>query len=127
MYWCGVRAWTTCVKDSGTLEDRRDTHAASGADGDQAAARTLLLEHLRQRGDDARTGRREGMTRRETGAVDVELRRIDRSQRAIEAQPVAAIVFGFPCTQRAEHLRGKRLVDFVEVEILQGQAGLLEH
>ncbi len=45
----------------------------------------------------------------------------------IEAQPVPAIVLVFPCTQRAEHLRGEGFVDLVEVEVLQRESGLLEH
>src|SRR6185312_12538828 len=38
------------------FEDGGDAHAAGGADRDQAAARTLLLQQLRQGGDDARAG-----------------------------------------------------------------------
>ena len=40
----------------------------------------------------------------------------------LEAEPLATEFGRLPGLQRAEHLRRKRLVDFVEVEVLQRQA-----
>src|SRR6185312_13129753 len=53
------------------LQDRGDAHAAGGADRDQAAARTLLFQQLRQCRDDARAGGGERVAHGEAGAVHV--------------------------------------------------------
>ena len=68
-----------------------------------------------ERGDDPPAGGGERVPGGERGAVDVELGAVDR------AEPVL-----LPRGERGQHLRGERLVDLVEVEVLQRQAGLLE-
>jgi hypothetical protein len=55
------------------------------------------------------------MARRERAAGHVELRAVDRAQRVL-----------LPRLQRAQHLCGEGLVDLVEVEVLERQAGALE-
>src|SRR5690606_35803816 len=95
---------------SGPLEDGGDAHATGGADRDQAATGTLFREHLRERRDDPRTGRRERVAGREARSVDVEFRGVDRTERLVEAEPVPAIVGRFPRAQRAQHLGRERLV-----------------
>ena len=44
---------------------------------------------------------------------------VDRAQRRLEAEPLAAEHRVLPGLQRAQHLRGERLVDLVEVEVLE--------
>ena len=68
---------TNCRIEIGScslLQDRDDALAAGGADRDHATAGALLVQRLRQRGDDPPAGRGEGMTRGQRPAVDVQLR-----------------------------------------------------
>ncbi len=50
------------------------------------------------------------------------LRAVDRAERRVEAQPLLAEDRVLPRLERREHLRGERLVDLVEVEVLQRPA-----
>src|SRR6266568_2780577 len=109
------------------FEDRRDPHPARGADRDQPPARAAVGELLREPGDDARAGGAERMADGDAAALRVHLRAIDRAQRLRAFEASAAVLLRFPGLQRAEHLRGEGLVDLVEVEILQPDAGALEH
>src|SRR5690606_23186507 len=87
----GSRAVAREETASGALDDGDDSLAAGGADGDQAtAARTLRVQHLGQGGQDASAGRSEGVPGCQRGAVDVELVAVDRSERSVQAQPLAA-------------------------------------
>ena len=52
---------------------------------------------------------------------------VDRAQRGVEAEALLAEHRVLPRLQRGEHLRGERLVDLVEVEVLQRQAVAREH
>ena len=50
---------------------------------------------------------------------------LDRSMRpecGVQAQPLLAVLLGLPRRQRGQHHRRERLVDLVEVEVLQAQA-----
>ncbi len=42
-------------------------------------------------------------------------------ERLVQAEALLAVLVGFPGRQRGQHHRGERLVDLVEVEVLQGQ------
>src|SRR5690606_28747176 len=95
------------------LEDRGHAHAAGRADRDQAAARASLVQQLRERRDETRSGRGERMPDRDAAALDVELRAIDRAERRVASEPLAAELFRFPRLERRERLRGERLVDLV--------------
>jgi hypothetical protein len=64
---------------------------------------------------------------RQAAALHVELRPVDRAERDGEAESVAAEFGRLPRSQRAQHLGGKGLVDLVEVEVLQTDAGVLQH
>ena len=60
--------------------------------------------------------------------LHVELGAIDRRPAAASLpRYVLAIRRVFPGLQRAQHLRGEGLVDLVEVEVLQREAGAVEH
>ena len=52
---------------------------------------------------------------------------VDGAQWRVPAEMCFAIVRVLPGAQGRQHLRGKRLMDFVEVEVLQRQAGAIEH
>ena len=77
--------------------------------------------------DDPAAGRGERVARRERGTVHVEPGAVDRTERRVEAEALLAEHRVLPGLQRGEHLRGERLVDLVEVEVLQGQPLALEH
>src|SRR6188472_4252784 len=117
------RAAFMAIKTGGSgLEDGDDALDAGGADGDQAAlAGARLVQRLGQLGDDPAAGRGERVPGRQRRAVDVELRAVDGAQRGV--QPELALAEGrvFPRLQGREHGRRERLVDLVEVEVLQGQ------
>ena len=81
----------------------------------------LLGELLGQLRDDPPAGRGERVARRQRRAVDVELGPVDRPERGVQAEPLLAVLLGLPRRQRRQHHRGERLVDLVEVEVLQGQ------
>ena len=59
--------------------------------------------------------------------VTLSLVAVDGSERGVEAEPLPAEVLVLPGRQRREHGRGERLVDLVQVEVLQGQALAREH
>jgi hypothetical protein len=63
----------------------------------------------------------------ERAAVDVEPLAVDRAERVLESEPVAAEGGVLPGAQRAEHLRREGLVDLVEVEVSQGESEPVEH
>src|SRR2546422_11525245 len=134
-----VECWTetlllrlrTCNEPNGgwvsALEDRRDSHPACSADRDQPAARAAVGELLREPGDDARAGGAERMADGDAAALRVHLAAVDRAQRLRAFEASTAVLLRFPGLQRAEHLRGEGLVDLVDVEVLQSDAGALEH
>src|SRR5256886_17264709 len=109
------------------FEDRRDSHSAGCADRNEPPARAAVGELLREPGDDARAGGAERMADGDAAALRVHLAAVDRAQRLRALDPGAAAIPGFPGLQRAEHLRGEGLVDLVDVELLQPDAGALEH
>ena len=84
-----------------------------------ALAGARLVQHLRQLGHDPAAGRGERVPGRQRRAVDVELRAVDRAQRGVEPELALAERRVLPRLQRREHGRGERLVDLVEVEVLQ--------
>src|SRR5690606_23664107 len=104
------------------LEDRGYALAACGADRDQAASASALVEGLGERGDDAPAGRRERVARGERAAVHVQLLAVDRAQRLLQPQALLAEDRVLPGLQRAEHLRREGFMDLVEVEVLKAQA-----
>src|SRR5699024_6022071 len=108
------------------LDDRGDALAAGGADGDERAARPLLLQQLGGGGQDAAAGRGERVAGRQRGAVDVELGPVDRALGLVQAEALGAVLVGFPPGERGQDLRGEGLVDLVEVEVLQGEPVALE-
>jgi hypothetical protein len=67
------------------------------------------------------------MSCRQAATAYVHLAAVDRAQRCVEPEPLAAEHRVFPGLQGAQHLACERLVDFVEVEILQPQIGAFEH
>src|SRR5262245_53053702 len=101
------------------FQDGGDAHAARGADGDEPAAAAALGEDLGERRDDARAGRGERVADRDRAAAHVEPRAVDRAERLREPEPLAAELRRLPGLQRAQHLRSERLVDLVEVEVLE--------
>ena len=80
----------------------------------------LLGQQLGEVAEDARAGRRERMARTaRLEPLHVELGTVDRAERRIAAEEHLAVVRVLPGLQRRQHLRGERLVDLVEVEVLQ--------
>src|SRR3546814_10294283 len=108
---------------SGAFDDRRHAETAGRADRDQTAATIVLVNDLGQRREDTATGRGERMARSEAATLDVHFGAINRTERRIEAELVLAERRIFPGLQRAQHLTGECFVDFIEIEILQRQAG----
>src|SRR6267143_1475837 len=78
------------------LDDRGDAQAAGRADGDQGAAGAARGELLRGGHDDARAGRGEGMAEGDARALGIELRAVDRAERRIAAQAIAAVALRLP-------------------------------
>src|SRR6185437_16184336 len=101
--------------------------AARGADRDQSAASgTLLFEHLGQARDDAPAGGAERMARGERAAVRVQLVAVDAPEWCVEAELLLAVDRVLPGLERAQDLGRERLVNLVEVEVLQGEVVALE-
>ena len=59
--------------------------------------------------------------------LTLSLAAVDRAQRRVEAEALLAEHRVLPRLERREHLRGERLVDLVEVEVLQRQALAGQH
>src|SRR5690349_1928347 len=105
---------------SGRLEDRHDALAAGSTDRDEAArASSLVVQHLRERGDDPPTRGGKGMASREGGPVDVELAAVERPDRGVEPEAVAAELLALPGSEGRDDRRREGLVDLDEVEVLQ--------
>ena len=91
-----------------SFHDRGNTHAAADAQRSKAGLLAGMLEFVEQRHKDAAAGSADRMAKRDRAAIDVDLG-------FIKAQLV-----------RNRHgLRGKRLVGFDEVDLVQIHAGLL--
>ncbi len=84
-------------------------------------------KQFREVADDARARRGERVADGEARSLDVELGAIDRAERPVEAELLLAVDGILPGLQRGDHLRGERLVDLVEVEVLQRQSGARDH
>src|SRR5699024_5505054 len=108
------------------LDDRGDALAAGGAEGDERAARPLLLQQLGGGGQDAAAGRGAPLAGRPRRAVDGERGPVDRAQGLVQAEALGAVLVGLPPGERGQDLRGEGLVDLVEVEVLQGEPVALE-
>ncbi len=63
----------------------------------------------------------------ERAAMDVEPFAVDRAERLVEPEPLAAEDRVLPGLERAQDLGGERLMDLVEVELLQRHPGPREH
>ena len=61
------------------------------------------------------------MTGRQRRPVDVQLGAVDGTQGAVQTEPLLAVVIGLPRLQVRQHHRGERLVDLIEIEVLQTQ------
>ena len=109
------------------LEDRSHTLPAGGADRNQRPLLHLRRQFLGREAENAGAGGRERVPVGQARALPVELGAIDRSHRRIAAKHRPAVVRVLPRPERAEHLRRERLVDFVEIEVLQCQAGAGQH
>ena len=119
---CHSAAWTSTFHDCG------NAHAAGGADRRSGRDRRCSASSLARLPDDARAGRRERMPDRDaTSPCTLSLARSMRAERRVPAELRLAVVRILPGLQRAQHLRGERFVDLVEVEVLQLQPGALEH
>src|SRR5690606_26758657 len=106
---------------SWSFQNGRHAHPAGGADGDQAAPMSLLLQQLSQGADNASACCGEWMADGEGAALDVHAAAVDSPQGGRAPENVAAIILAFPGLERAQNLCGKGFVDFIEVEVLQGQ------
>jgi hypothetical protein len=71
-------------------------------------------------GDEPPAGGAERMAGAERAAADVDLLAVDRPS-GVEPEALFAVDRVLPRLQRAQHLRGERLVDLVDVEVLQLQ------
>src|SRR3954447_25839516 len=111
----------------GLLEHGDDALAARRADAHDAAPAAALVQRLGEAADDAPARGGERVAGGEGAAVDVELVDIDLAERLVAAEALAAEHRVGPRLERAEHLRGERLVDLVEVELRQAQPGAREH
>src|SRR3546814_19394551 len=67
------------------------------------------------------------MARSEAATLDVHLGAINRTERRIEAELVLAERRIFQGLQREQHLTGECFVDFIEIKLLQRQAGEVAH
>src|SRR5215472_18789337 len=102
------------------FDDRRDSHAACGADRHEPApGRGIAGEELRERREDAGAGRGEGMAERHAPALHVQPRAVDGAQGRRKTQHVTAVLECLPRLERSQHLRGERLVNLVVVEVLE--------
>src|SRR5699024_2049434 len=109
------------VPAASALQDSGDALTAGCADGDQTTSGTVLGQQFRQRGGDPTAGGGERVPGSDGRAVHVQFRLVDRTRFLVAAAPVLGELGVLPGFQRGQHLRGERLVDLVEVEVLQGQ------
>lgn len=59
-------------------------------------------------------------------ATHIEPATVDGAERIFHPKPFTAVVWILPSFQRAQHLTGKRFMDFVIIEVLQAQIVALE-
>src|SRR6185437_12497103 len=109
------------------LEDGGDALPSRRADRNQRPLLHLCRQFLGGEAQDARARRREWMTIGKTGPLRVELAAVNRSHRRVAAEDGPAVVGILPRLERAKHLGGESLVDFIEVEILKRQPGTVQH
>ena len=60
-------------------------------------------------------------------APGIELGAVDRPERGIAAEAIAAVVLRIPGLERAEDLGGESFVDLVEVEVLEREPRAIKH
>src|SRR5690606_5086410 len=101
-------------------------HPSGGADGDQASALSPLLQELAEGADNASACCGKWMTYGQGAALDVHAAAVKAAKGGGPSQNVAAIILAFPGLEGAQDLGGKRFVNLVEVEVLQGQVGGLQ-
>src|SRR6202142_2991590 len=109
---------------SSALNDRRDAHAAGRANRDEAALAVGFVERLCERRENSSSARRKRMAKCEASAIDIELCPVDRAERRALPELVAAKRAVFPSSESAQHLAGERLVNLVEIELLQRPVGI---
>src|SRR5215472_15782292 len=108
------------LRVASALEDGGNAHPARGAHRDQPARRARVAgEHLRERADDARAGRGEGVPDRNAPALHVEAAAVDAAERTRPTERIAAVLGCLPRLQRAQHLGLEGLVDLVILEVLE--------
>jgi len=76
--------------------------------------------------NDSRAGGAYRMAEGDRAAVDIQFILIQRTQRTVQSELVAAVLLVLPRREAAEHLRGEGLVDFPIVEVIQAQAMALQ-
>src|SRR5271154_44786 len=105
--------------------------AAGRAHGHQrpcapAGLLAVLCQLLRRAQQNAGAGRAERMAQSDRTAVHIESRAVDGAERPAAPQRPAAVTLILPGCQCAEDLAAEGFVDFIEVEILEGQAVAIE-
>src|SRR5690348_7142588 len=120
-----TRAWEGPAR-SYALDEHRAALAAANADRGDTPASAGAQERLENMHHDANAGCADRMAERDRAAIGVELLGIDRSERAAQAELVAAERVVLPCAKAREHLRCECLVDFPRVDILKTEPTALE-
>src|ERR1700675_1221998 len=109
------------------FENGRDAHAPGSTDRDESAPGCVYFQNFRQRGHDARAGRRERVADCEAAALYIEFRSIDAAKGAGQAEFIPTESRICPGFQRTQHLSGEGLVYLVEIKVLQRQLGVAQH
>src|SRR5262245_6130572 len=117
---CGLRRGVVATPHA--LDQHCPALAATDADGRHPALSTGALEHVEQVQDDARARCADRMTEGNRASVDVEPGAIERPERVVETELLAAVVVALPCPQAGDYLRGKRLVDLPGIEITERES-----
>src|SRR6185369_3293409 len=92
------------------LDDHRDALPSADAERRKAERHVALLHRVQQRHEDARAAGTDRMTERDRAAVDVDLGGFDAE-----------------LGEYAERLRGERLVELPQADVVLLDAGSLEH
>ena len=110
-YTPGVAVVSRAIAADHTLAARR-THR------NQATPRFILGKHLGERGHDAPAGCCKRVTGCKRAPPNIEPRPVDSAQRLLQAQTLPTEHGIFPGFEGAQHLRRKRLMNLIEIEVL---------
>src|SRR5262249_31449305 len=100
------------------LDKKRAAETTTNALGCDAALLAKPLHRIHQMQCNPVAACAHGMTQRNGTAIDVELRAVESSRHIVELENLPTEPLIFPSSKTAEHLGGKRLVEFEQLDIV---------